>query len=74
MKFGVRDLAIMPLNSPEFCENRCSEICISLQGINDILPVISTLLIRFEIKSAHDLSVKSYLVIVMFVKTLHRGE
>lgn len=52
MRFGVRDLEIMPLNSYEFRENRCSEICISFQVVNDILVVISTLLIRFEINSA----------------------
>jgi hypothetical protein len=50
----------MPLNSHEFCENRCIEICVSLQGENDFLAVISTLFIRFEINSAQDIFVKIY--------------
>jgi len=60
MKCGIRVLEIMPLNSNEFCENSCSESYISLLGANDILAIISTLFIRFEINSAEEMSIKIY--------------
>jgi len=58
MKFGIRVLEIMSLNSDEFCENCCSESYISILGVNDISAVIYTLSTRFEINSAQEISVK----------------
>jgi len=54
----------MPLNNDEFCENMCSESCISLLGVNDILAVISTLFIRFEINSAEEI------IIIIIIRNL----